>query len=116
MIIYLHFTIDAEEAAAKPTDNNLLKRKILISSNAVRQTMRQTKADAWFDAQIYCTTTKESSRLFSIGSGRVKDVRSRVSRHPRHAKTLYAKEYEFPSLFAPHALGVSPHPTVSFTG
>ena len=32
------------------------------------------------------------------------------SRHPCDAKTLYTEEFEFPALFAPHALAVSRHP------
>ena len=32
------------------------------------------------------------------------------SRHPRDSKALYTKEFEFPALFATHALAVSRHP------
>ena len=45
-----------------------------------------------------------------IGHYHPRHARTLFKPSPRLQKTLYTKEFEFPALFAPHALAVSRHP------
>ena len=45
-----------------------------------------------------------------IGHYHPRHTRTLFKPSPRRQKTLYTKEFEFPALFAPHALAVSRHP------
>ena len=45
-----------------------------------------------------------------IGHYHPRHTRTLFRPSPRRQKTLYTKEFEFPALFAPHALAVSRHP------